>query len=84
PLFPLETLADDLRTPVNLTLASNNIALGAGASVVTDARANIALYGTPGVASPSLGVDTTTQTTAQSVLLLGQIVDHGGAVSVYS
>ncbi|MBR1089231.1 filamentous hemagglutinin family protein [Bradyrhizobium manausense] len=83
PLFPLETLADDLRTPVNLTLASNNITLGAGASIVTDARASVTFYGTPNVSSSS-GVDTTTQTTAQSVLLLGQIVDHGGTVSVYS
>jgi filamentous hemagglutinin family protein len=80
---PLATLPDDRRTPVNLTLASGNSQLGAGASIVTDAGASVAFFGAPGTAVAN-GIDTRTSTTASSVLLLGQIIDHGGAVSVYS
>jgi filamentous hemagglutinin family protein len=75
---PLVTLPDDERTPVNLTLKSGNILLDAGSSIVTDPKAQISLIGAPdyapGAASPA--------NPAQDVLLLGTIVDHGGAVAI--
>lgn len=74
---PLTTLTDDLRAPVNLTLASNAITLGAGAAIVTDAKAAVVLEGTP-------SIGTSTASAAADVLLLGDIVDHGGTVSIHA
>lgn len=81
---PLATLPSDQRAPVNLTLASNTITLGAGAVIATDPHANVAFFGTPVGPGASFGFNFTGSNTAQSVLLLGSIIDHGGAVSIFS
>src|SRR5262249_37603718 len=71
------TLDPDERAPVNLTLRSSNILLDLGSSIVTDPKARIALAG-----APDFTTTPATQHRAQSVLLRGSIIDHGGTVSV--
>uniref|UniRef100_Q07LL2 Filamentous haemagglutinin family outer membrane protein n=1 Tax=Rhodopseudomonas palustris (strain BisA53) TaxID=316055 RepID=Q07LL2_RHOP5 len=76
---PLVTLPDEQRSPVDLTLKSNNILLDTGARIVTDPKATIKMAGsrvlknTPDVAKDQR---------AASVRLLGSIVDHGGTVAI--
>jgi filamentous hemagglutinin family protein len=73
----LATLPEDERVPVNLTLKSSNILLDLGSSIVTDPKAQITLAGVPNFSTtPAI------QHRAQSVLLRGSIIDHGGTVSV--
>lgn len=73
-IAPLVTVPDGQRTPVNLTLKSDNILLDAGATIQTDPGAVITITGTPTFEVPQ-------QRTA-NVLLRGSIIDHSGTVSV--
>ncbi|RXT36471.1 hypothetical protein B5V03_32950 [Bradyrhizobium betae] len=78
---PLALLPDDQRKPVDLTLKSDNITIDTGATIVTDAKAKIALAA---VADDHtlLATDPLRTVPAQKVELLGSIVDHGGTVFV--
>ncbi|WP_426426237.1 filamentous haemagglutinin family protein [Bradyrhizobium genosp. A] len=73
-IAPLVTVPDGQRTPVNLTLKSDNILLDAGATIQTDPGAVITIAGTPTFDVP--------QQRAANVLLRGSIIDHSGTVSV--
>jgi filamentous hemagglutinin family protein len=75
---PLVTVPDSQRTPVNLTLKSDNILLDAGATIQTDPGAVITIAGTPA----QQGTPKETPTRAANVLLRGSIIDHAGTVSV--
>ncbi|QQN61947.1 filamentous hemagglutinin family protein [Bradyrhizobium diazoefficiens] len=70
----LVTVPDGQRSPVNLTLKSDNILLDAGATIQTDPGAVITITGTPTFEVP--------QRRAANVLLRGSIIDHSGTVSV--
>lgn len=65
------TLPDDQRLATGLALGSDNILLNSGSRIVTDAGASVSLSGS-------------LSGTATSTLLLGQIVNHGGNVTVAS
>ncbi|BBF93154.1 filamentous haemagglutinin family protein [Blastochloris tepida] len=78
----LATLGQDLRAPVDLTLASGNILIDAGATITTDPLATITLTGTPTIDSAT-GLNTV-ETRATNVLLRGRIIDHGGTVQVHA
>lgn len=77
-MAPLVTVQDGQRTPVNLTLKSDNILLDAGATIQTDPGAIITIAGAP----TFQGMSTETSQRATSVLLRGSIIDHSGTVSV--
>jgi filamentous hemagglutinin family protein len=79
PATKLALLPDDQRKPVNLTLKADTILLDSGSSIVTDPRATITLGGSPAIApSDPLLRDKP----ATSVLLRGNIVDHGGTLAI--
>ncbi len=77
-IAPLVTLPNDERAPVNLTLKSATILLDAASSIAADPRAQISLVGVPSYANNNAA------NAAQDVLLLGTIIDHGGAVTINS
>jgi filamentous hemagglutinin family protein len=86
PTPPLALLQDDQRKPVNLAFKAGNVAvggnilLGTGASIVTDPKATITFGGI----DLTLKLGGTRDVAANSVELLGSIVDHGGNVFVNS
>ena len=73
-IAPVVTVPDSQRTPVNLTLKSDNILLDAVATIQTDPGAVITITGAPTFDVP--------QPRAANVLLRGSIIDHSGTVSV--
>lgn len=77
-IAPVVTVPDGQRTPVNLTLKSDNILLDAGATIQTDPGAVITIAGTPA----QQGTSGETPQRAANVLLRGSIIDHSGTVSV--
>ncbi|WFU84465.1 filamentous hemagglutinin family protein [Bradyrhizobium sp. CIAT3101] len=77
-IAPVVTVPDGQRTPVNLTLKSDNILLDAGATIQTDPGAVITIAGTPA----QQGTSGETSQRAANVLLRGSIIDHSGTVSV--
>ena len=64
---PIVTPAADQRKAVSLTLQSGNILLGTGSTIAADAKANINL---------------TVNDANGGLMMLGSIVDHGGALTV--
>ncbi|NJL07246.1 MAG: filamentous hemagglutinin N-terminal domain-containing protein [Methylacidiphilales bacterium] len=78
----VETQAQDLRAPVDLSLQANNILIDAGATITTDPLATITLVGSPTL-NTATGLNTK-ETRAENVLIRGRIIDHGGTLLVHS
>ena len=78
----VQTLAQDLRAPVDLTLQAGNILIDSGATITTDPLATVALVGTP-VYESGTGLNTV-ETRAENVLVRGAIINHGGTVLVHA
>lgn len=85
----LALLADDRRKPVDLTLRADNIKLDTGSKIITDPKASIMMAAVTKDRSGSTSTSPKPSTPdwsvpAQSVELLGTIIDHGGSVFINS
>ncbi|HEV2156685.1 filamentous haemagglutinin family protein [Bradyrhizobium sp.] len=78
----LALLPDDQRKPVNLTLKADSIKLDTGSTIITDPKASITMAAVVKDRSTIKPSDPTWNVPAQSVELLGTIVDHGGTVFI--